>query len=69
MQKKIAPEPTVWCKGCGAEINWAPVIVDQHYFCCEDCANGLPCQCGERMEWEDDHKSKKDAVSPIYPVE
>lgn len=43
----------IWCDGCGVEILWSPVIVGNRDHCCQDCADGLPCRCGERMELDE----------------
>jgi hypothetical protein len=50
--------PQVWCDGCGAEITWAPVLRDERDYCCEDCAEGRPCRCGERMELPDERRAR-----------
>jgi hypothetical protein len=55
---------TIWCTGCGVEISWGPFYVYQRPYCCEECAHGLPCQCAERMELDDDLRIPK---SPIMP--
>lgn len=44
---------TLYCDGCGVEILCQPVVMGQWIYCCQDCARGLPCQCGERMEEEE----------------
>lgn len=46
-------EDTLYCDGCGVEIELAPVKVHEQTYCCQDCANGLQCKCGERMELEE----------------
>jgi hypothetical protein len=54
-----------FCDGCGVEITWTPFVVrakggsragrtDQ--YCCADCADGRPCRCGERMEFDDEFR-------------
>ena len=45
-------EDTVFCDGCGVEIPLAAVIKDHLEYCCEDCAQGYECKCGEEMELE-----------------
>ena len=58
-------EGTVFCDGCGAEITWSPVIIQPASgarltrpgeFCCNDCADGRPCRCGERLEFDDENR-------------
>ncbi len=55
----------LFCDGCGVEISWAPVIVTpaqadpaarRGEFCCHDCAEGRPCKCAERMDFDDDRR-------------
>ena len=36
---------TVVCDGCGVEITWTPVLKGEEFFCCQLCAQGLPCEC------------------------
>lgn len=55
---------TVWCDGCGAEITWSPVITARRDFCCADCSNGLPCECGARQDWEDDRRDRAAGAMP-----
>lgn len=50
-------EETIWCDGCGTEILWAPFVVGKHDYCCQDCYEGLKCDCGTRMDLEDDRRS------------
>ncbi len=47
-------ENTVFCDGCGVEIPLSPVVKDQGEYCCEDCAQGYECECGKRMELDED---------------
>ena len=44
---------TIWCDGCGVEIFWSAVVKGKSHYCCTDCADGLPCPCGERMELDE----------------
>jgi hypothetical protein len=50
-------EELVWCDGCGVEIVGAPVVVDKRNYCCQDCAQGIRCDCGERMELDDERNN------------
>lgn len=52
-------EKTVFCDGCGAEITWAPILFKTQEFCCQDCAHGIPCTCGERMELGDEMRAAR----------
>jgi hypothetical protein len=50
----------LYCDGCGAEIVGPPVVRDHRRHCCQDCADGLPCDCGlilddERHEGKDSY--------------
>ncbi len=38
---------TFWCDGCGIEIIWEPVAIDDLIYCCRDCSVGNQCQCEE----------------------
>lgn len=51
-----AIENTVWCYGCGVEILWAPWVVGKRTYCCLDCLEVGSCECGERMELEDERR-------------
>ncbi len=47
-------ENQVFCDRCGVEITWTPVFVPKKgkrrkEYCCQVCAQGLSCQCSERM--------------------
>ncbi len=60
-------EGTLFCDRCGAEITWAPYLVQPApgdppqtrigEYCCQDCAEGRPCHCADRMELDDDRRS------------
>lgn len=62
-------ESTIFCDGCGVEITWSPVLVRNTRlglglvaqrplrFCCQACAQGLPCNCAERMELEEERRN------------
>ena len=54
-------ESTVWCDGCGVEILWAALIVDERHYCCENCLEGLPCTCGERQEFDEERRAASGA--------
>jgi TRASH domain-containing protein len=67
-------ESDVFCDGCGAEITWAPVIVNTKFrvfeYCCVDCAHDIPCNCGERMMLGDELRSRKAITLPdVNPEE
>lgn len=47
-------EETVRCDGCGVEILVAPVIVAGFYYCCQDCRDGLECECSKHFEVDED---------------
>lgn len=50
-------EDTIRCDNCGVEITWGPIVKHAYDYCCQDCMQGLPCGCGERMEQEDDRRA------------
>ena len=54
-----------WCVGCGTEISWTPIIEDEHYYCCQDCANGLFCKCGYEMELDDSYPGESSQSQSI----
>lgn len=67
-------EGVCFCDGCGAEITWSPVIIQPpssagharpSEFCCHDCADGRPCRCGERQEFDDETR-EHGKISPPY---
>ena len=45
------------CDGCGVEITWGGVVIEKRTYCCQDCALGSPCQCGDRMEIDDERRN------------
>lgn len=55
----------IWCNGCGVEISAGCVVVKSRTFCCQDCAHGIPCRCGDRMEMED---GRRDSTSASVPA-
>jgi hypothetical protein len=52
-------DETVWCDGCGVEIAWPPVGVNERDYCCLACLTGLPCACGERLEAEEERRASE----------
>jgi hypothetical protein len=52
-------EKTVFCDNCGVEITWSPVYRSGGEYCCRDCSERRPCRCGERMEWDDDRRTRE----------
>ena len=52
---------TVVCDGCGVEIAWLPVVVDERHYCCLDCAAGRLCECDYPPEEE---RSEQESVVP-----
>lgn len=56
-------DPTVWCVGCGVELTWSPVMVGKDRYCCQECAQGLKCNCGVRMEIDDGDRDSTTVVS------
>lgn len=42
---RIRNTHTIVCDGCGVEVTWTPVVEGQRIFCCQQCAQGLPCEC------------------------
>lgn len=64
-------EEVLWCDGCGIEIIWVPYRISRDResviqdYCCEDCYIGLSCECGERMEM-DDERRKSPGITTSY---
>lgn len=54
---------TLWCDGCGIEIRWVPRVSDNAVYCCEDCLNGLPCECDENEP--EDNMSWLVSIQPV----
>jgi hypothetical protein len=50
-------DDVMWCDGCGVEISWAPLKIGNRHYCCEDCHEGRPCECGSRLEMEDERRA------------
>ncbi len=61
-------EGTIYCDGCGAEITWTPFIFKKQEFCCEDCARGFECTCGDRMELGEEIRAAHTYPSLDLPV-
>ena len=59
-------EDTNWCDGCGTEIRWAPFVVENQEFCCQNCSYGLACKCSETMEWDEEYRDLGSATPPYY---
>ena len=55
---------SLWCDGCGVEIIGAAVRLHGNSFCCEDCAHGKACSCGEPLEEEERRKIGPDRLVP-----
>ena len=51
-------EGTIFCNNCGVEITWSPIVVKGCHFCCRDCLSQLGCECGDRMEFEDERRQE-----------
>lgn len=60
-------EEMTWCDGCGVEITWGPVVIESRSYCCQDCAQGYTCNCGERMESEEEFRNLGAESAPAYP--
>jgi hypothetical protein len=62
------PGETIWCFRCGVEITCSGWVVGQRVYCCKDCAEGRPCDCGDRMEQEDGHRGQSKLNLPIISL-
>lgn len=51
------------CDGCGVEITWAALVIHApkgspvFHYCCQDCLNGLLCDCAGPLEEEERRES------------
>jgi hypothetical protein len=52
-------EDVLYCDRCGAEVVGAPVLRDGVRYCCGDCADGQPCDCG--LVLDDDRRARGEA--------
>lgn len=59
---------TIWCDGCGVEITWGPRVEGERHYCCQDCLDGLPCKCGERMELDERRRAGGEAQAQSVEV-
>ncbi len=57
-------EKTIRCDGCGIEISLSPVKVGERMYCCKDCADGLRCSCGARMELDQSRRARSYEDNP-----
>ncbi|MEA3350266.1 MAG: hypothetical protein U9Q82_06575 [Chloroflexota bacterium] len=48
---------TIWCDGCGVEINWIPLVKHGRHYCCQDCCDGIPCKCYRWSELDVNRRS------------
>lgn len=53
-----------FCDGCGAEIVGAPIMRGRQMHCCEDCAEGLACDCALFLE----ESVVQDTSPPVLPA-
>lgn len=59
-------EETIWCDGCGAEITWGAIVAQDRLYCCSECAQRNPCDCGFRMEIDDEERIL--SIKPSLPI-
>jgi hypothetical protein len=52
-------EDTVFCDACGVEMPLAPVVKNRKEYCCDDCAKGYECKCGEQLELDEQGRSQR----------
>jgi len=58
-------EEMTWCDGCGVEITWGSVVIEERSYCCQECTRGYACACGERMEMDEDLRNSGAESAPI----
>jgi hypothetical protein len=54
----------IWCEGCGVEFTGGGVVVEKRTYCCQDCARGILCPCGDRMEMDEERRNATSASVP-----
>jgi hypothetical protein len=59
------PEEMTWCDGCGVEITWGPVVIDSRSYCCQECAQGYTCNCGEHTEMDEEMRNSGATSAPV----
>jgi hypothetical protein len=59
-------DETIWCTGCGVEILFTPYVKNQQHYCCQDCALGFSCDCGQAMEREENYRDAKLPTTASY---
>jgi hypothetical protein len=57
------PNETIYCTNCGVEIAWLPVLKDGYSYCCQDCFDGLPCDCAGILELDEDRSGTRQTDS------
>ena len=57
---------TQFCAGCGVEISVGAVVYKGKIYCCQDCLEGRPCDCAERMEIEE-QRTDQSVPSSLIP--
>jgi hypothetical protein len=43
-----------YCDRCIVEITWSHPKLGHLDYCCQDCMDGLPCECGFETDLVDD---------------
>jgi hypothetical protein len=59
-------EETVRCDGCGVEILGSPLVVAGYYYCCQDCRDGLECECAQKAELDEERGEGPGATGTDY---
>ena len=62
-------QDTLWCDGCGVEVTWGALVQGKRIYCCQDCLEGLGCDCANRIEFDEErrpreHSQAAEAVQP-----
>jgi len=57
---------TIRCDGCGVEITLSPWVRDTLQYCCQDCADGLECECGTVVEMEEYDMQSANSLELTY---
>jgi len=66
IQSKDRDNGSLYCRNCGVEVVWLPVVNDSRIYCCQDCFYGLPCDCTAISEMDEDRLV--DRTSLMYRI-
>lgn len=65
MNHNLHDDKFIWCENCGVEITCGGFGAHGHIYCCRLCYQGLACDCGERMEMEEERRGGQSVEAPL----